>query len=254
MELGLKDQTVLVTGSSSGVGRAAAIAFGREGARVAVTYHENRAGAESTQREVEEAGGQAVIVHYDLADPGSIRSTVERIQEEWDELNVLVNNAAPMSLSAPDRQPFEDVPLERWQSMLRSTLEGITLTIQCALPLMRKSGWGRIVNVSSDVADRSPWAGMGPYATAKAGLNGLSRILAVELGPVNILSNVVSLGTVLTESNQRAIPAEKQEQIRDYTPTRRLVTPEDVATAIVFLGSQANRQITGETIHITGGR
>ena len=254
MDLGLKDQTVLVTGSSSGIGRAAAIAFGAEEARVAVTYHENRAGAEATQREVEQAGGQAAVMHYDLADPGSIRSTIERIQEEWGSLNVLVNNAAPMSTSAPARQPFEDVPLERLQSMLRSSLEGVTLTIQCALPLMRKSGWARIVNISSDVADRSPWPGMGPYATAKAGLNGLSRILAVELGPANILSNVVSLGTVLTEHNLQVLTAEQQEQIRQHTPTRQLVTPEDVAVAVVFLGSQANRQITGEIIHLTGGR
>ena len=254
MDLGLKDDTVLVTGSSSGVGRAAAVAFGAEGARVAVTYHENRAGAEDTRRKVEEAGGQAIILHYDLADPGSIRSTIESIQEAWGKLNVLVNNAAPMNLSGPARQLFEDVPMERWQLMLRGTLEGITLTIQCALPLMRKSGWGRIVNISSDVADLSPWPGMGPYATAKAGIHGLTRILAVELGPADILSNVLSLGSVLTERNRQSIPEEQQEQIRQHTPTRQLVTPEDVAAAIVFLGSQINRQITGEVIHLTGGR
>ena len=254
MDLGLKDRVVLVTGSSSGVGQAAAIAFGAEGARVGITYHANQAGAEDTRRGVERAGGQAMVVPYDLANSSSIRSSIERVREEWGELNVLVNNAAPMDLSGPAQQAFEDVSLERWQAMLRSSLEGITLTIQCALPLMRKSGWGRIVNVSSDVADRSPWPGMGPYATAKAGLNGLSRILAVELGPANILSNVVSLGTVLTEHNLQVLTAEQQEQIRRFTPTRRLVRPEDVAAAIVFLGSQANRQITGETIHITGGR
>ena len=136
--------------------------------------------------------------------------------------------------------------------MLRSNLEGITLTIQCALPLMRNSGWGRIVSISSDATDG--WPGLGPYATAKAGLHGLSRTLAVELGPANILSNVVVPGFVFTERNERQVPAEYREQIRQHTPTRQLVTPEDVATLIVFLGSSANRQITGETLRVTGGR
>lgn len=254
MDLRLKDQVVLVTGSSSGVGRAAAAAFGAEGARVGVTYHQNQEGAEATASQVRDAGGQALVLHYDLADPESIQSTIDRIQKEWGTLNVLVNNAAPMDEAGPDRQLFEDVPLQRWQSMLRSTLEGAALTIQCALPLMRKSGWGRIVNISSDAAEGAPWPGMGPYATAKAGIHGLTRILAVELGPANILSNVLVLGPVMTERNQQQLPAEQQEQIRQHTPTRQLITPEDAAAVIVFLGSPANRQITGETINVTGGR
>jgi 3-oxoacyl-[acyl-carrier protein] reductase len=254
VDLGLKDQTVLVTGSSSGVGRATAVAFGAEGARVAVTYHTNRQGAEETSGQVRKVGGQSLVIHYDLADPDSIRSTLATVGKEWGTLNVLVNNAADLDQAIPARQLFEDVPPEQWQAMLRSTLEGITLTIQCALPLMRKSGWGRIVNISSDVVDRSPWPGLGPYATAKAGLHGLTRVLAVELGPAGILSNVISLGHVQTERNRQRIPAEQLEQIRQYTPTRTLVTPEDVAAAIVFMASQANRQITGEIIHVTGGR
>ena len=136
--------------------------------------------------------------------------------------------------------------------MLRSNLEGITLTIQCALPLMRNSGWGRIVSISSDATDG--WPGLGPYATAKAGLHGLSRTLAVELGPANILSNVVVPGFVFTERNERQVPAEYREQIRQHTQTRQLVTPEDVATLIDILGTSANRQITGETLRVTGGR
>ncbi len=251
MDLGLKGKSVLVTGSSSGIGRATAIAFGAEGARVAVTYHKNRQGAEETAEKVRSAGGESLVVHYDLADLNSIQSDIESIKQEWETLHVLVNNAMPMDHAGPTGQEFEEVPLEAWQSMLRSTLEGITLTIQCALPLMRKSGWGRIVNISSDATDG--WPGLGPYATAKAGLHGLTRTLAVELGPANILSNVVMPGFVLTEHNQQ-VPAQHQEQVKQHTPTRQLTTPEDVAALIVFLGSGANRQITGEVIRITGGR
>lgn len=252
MELGLKGQTVLVTGSSSGIGRATAVAFGAEGARVVVTYHRNRQGADDTAQRVRAAGGEALITRYDLADPDIIRSSIATIDQEWDALNVLVNNAAPMHLSAPTGQPFEDVPLQRWEVMLRGALEGVVVTLQSAVPLMRKSGWGRIVTISSDATDG--WPGLGPYAMAKAGLHGLSRTLAVELGPANILSNVVMPGMVLTEGNQLRVPAEHKEQVRQHTPTRRLTTREDVAAVIVFLGSQANQQITGEIIRVTGGR
>ena len=252
MDLQLRDATVLVTGSSAGIGQAAALAFGTEGARVAVTYYKNRQGAEETANKIREAKGQALVMHYDLADPDSIRSSVEQIQKEWGTLNVLVNNAAPMDVAGPTGQLFENVPLQNWESMIRRTLEGVTLTIQCALPLMRKSGWGRIVNISSDGTDG--WPGLGPYATAKSGLHGLTRTLAAELGPANILSNVVMPGAVMTERTARNIPEEQREQLRQHLPTRQLITPEDVAAVIVFLGSPVNRQIIGEIVRVTGGR
>ena len=163
----------------------------------------------------------------------------------------MVANAV-MPEHAPSRQLFEAVPLEQWQGMLRGRLEGTVLTVQCALPLMRAAGWGRIVHISSDAIDG--WPGLGPYASAKAGLHGLSRTLAVELGLADIRSNVVMPGFVLTESNRQRVPAEYREQIRQHTATRRLTTLADLASAIVFLGSPANRQITGEVIRVTGLR
>jgi 3-oxoacyl-[acyl-carrier protein] reductase len=252
MDLGLKQHVVLVTGSSSGIGRAAAIAFAAEGARVAITYHRNHEGADQTAQQVRRAGGEALIIAYDLADPAGIRSSIAAVEHQWGALNVLVNNAAPMDISAPTGQPFEEVPLQRWEGMLRQTLEGVIVTLHCAVPLMRRSGWGRIVTVSSDAVDG--WPGLGPYATAKAGLHGLSRTLAIELGPANILSNVVMPGMVLTEGIQDRVPAVHKDQVKQHTPTRRLTTPEDVARLIVFLGSQANQQITGEIVRVTGGR
>lgn len=252
MDLHLKDAAVLVTGSSAGIGKATAIAFGAEGARVAVTYHKNRQGAEDVQQKIVDAGGQALVLHYDLADADSIRTSLETIAKEWGTLNVLVNNAAPMDVAGPTGQLFEDVPFENWQSMIRQTLEGVTLTIQCALPMMRNSGWGRILNVSSDGTDG--WPGLGPYATAKSGLHGLTRTLAAELGPANILSNVVMPGAVMTERTAKNIPDEQKEQLRQHLPTRQLITPEDIAAVILFLGSPVNKQIIGEIIRVTGGR
>ena len=252
MDLRMKGDAVLVTGSSSGIGRATAIACGAEGARVAVTYHGNQAGAEDTARAVRETGGEALVAHYDLGAPESIRACLERIEREWGVLHLLVNNAAPMDTAGPSRGPFEDVPLGNWETMLRRTLEGVVLTIQCALPLMRKTGRGRMVHVSSDAVDG--WPGLGPYATAKAGLEGLSRTLAVELGPAGILSNIVMPGAVMTERTARNLKPEHVEQIKARAATRQLTTPEDVAAVIVFLGSQRNRQVTGEVVRVTGGR
>jgi NAD(P)-dependent dehydrogenase (short-subunit alcohol dehydrogenase family) len=252
MDLQLKGDVVLVTGSSSGIGRATAIMFGAEGARVAVTYHRNKSGAEDTARAVREAGSEALVMPYDLGSPDAIRACLEQVERQWGVLHALVNNAAPMDTASPSRGNFEDVPLEHWETMLRPTLEGVVLTIQCSLPLMRKSGRGRMVHVSSDAVDG--WPGLGPYATAKAGLDGLNRTLAVELGPAGILSNIVMPGAVMTERTARNLKPEHREQIKARAATRQLTTPEDVAAVIVFLASQRNRQVTGEVIRVTGGR
>jgi 3-oxoacyl-[acyl-carrier protein] reductase len=250
MEFGLRNQVVLVTGSSSGIGQAAAVAFAREGAKVAVTYHSNRDGAETTAAHVKAAGGEALIVPYDLADTDSIRASVKAVQEQWGALHVLVNNAVGKNIGLR-REPFENVPPEHWQSVINTALEGTYLTIQAALPLMRQSGWGRIVNISSDAAIHGH-PSLAPYATAKAGLDGLTRTLGVELAPANILTNIVMPGFVATESNLK-IPQENQEMIRKMTPTGRFTTPEDVAQLIVFLGSQANGHVNGQTVLISGG-
>ena len=130
--------------------------------------------------------------------------------------------------------------------------DGVYRTIQAALPLMRESGWGRIVNISSDAAIIG-YPGLSPYASAKAGLDGLTRTLATELGPANILSNIVMPGFVGTESHMQ-IQKDYLDMIRQNTPTHRLTTPEDVARLVLFLGSQANQQINGQSVLISGGR
>ena len=252
MDLGLKNQTVLVTGSSTGIGKATAIAYGREGACVGVTYHTNRDGAEETAAAVEEAGGEALVTQFDLGSAESIRASIEAVKSKWGTLNVLVNNAVDSSGAKRFNEAFEDVPFEVWQTMLRTSLEGVVATLYAAVPLMRTSGWGRIINVSSDGAEIGV-PGLGPYASAKSGLYGLTRTLAHELGPANILSNIVMPGSVLTERNQQQIPPEIQQQIAKRTPTQHITTPEEVANVIVFLGSQANRQVNGEIIRVTGG-
>ncbi len=252
MDFGLKDQIVLVTGSSSGIGRAAAVAYAAEGAKVAVTYHSNREGAEETARQVEAAGGEALITPFDLANPDSIHAAIASIKAKWGALHVLVNNAVGDHVAPTRGVLFEDVPLEQWQAILNRALEGTYLTIQAALPLMRASGWGRIVNVSSDGAIHGV-PGLAPYSTAKAGLSGLTITLATELGPANILTNIVMPGFVATESKLH-IQQNYLDMIQKGTPSAHLTTPQDVAHLIVFLGSKANANVNGQTVLISGGR
>jgi NAD(P)-dependent dehydrogenase (short-subunit alcohol dehydrogenase family) len=252
MDMGLRNRVVLVTGSSAGIGRATAIAFGREGARVGITYRRQREEAEETARRVIEAGGEALVVPYDLGSEESVVTAVQTIVEQWGGIHVLVNNAVQWGSLEDMGVPFEEMPVSRWKKSFEYNLAGVYLTTQKVVAHMRAEGWGRIVNVSTNLAqDGMP--GAGPYATAKAGLHGLTRVLAKELGSAGILSNVVLPGFTVTERNLQLMPQNLRDMAARETPTRRLSTPEDLANLIVFLGSAANGHVNGEFVRCTGG-
>lgn len=253
MELGLRDAVVLVTGATSGIGKAAALAFGREGAKVAITYHENRVGADDTARDVEANGAEAMVVHYDLADSGSIRDAVAAVEKQWGGIDVLVSNAVEWDNgSGWNAPPFEEIPAERWQRTLRTSIDATFHTLQATLPLMRKQQDARIVLLSSGTVEYG-MPGDEAYGAAKSALHGLSRSLARDLGPNGIFINIIMPGLVATERNQRLIPDEVRNAVASATPSGRLSAPEDVANAIVFLASRANGNITGEILRVSGG-
>ncbi len=253
MDLGLEERVALVTGSSQGIGAAAAVLFGREGARVAVTYHQHRAKAEDVVKEIEHAGGEALAVPLDLAAAESIHAAARTVLDTWGHIDVLVNNAVQWGSRLPWEAPqFEELPPAEWRASLRANTEGPYAAIQAVLPSMRERRWGRIVNVSSGVAvDGVP--GTGPYGAAKAALHGLTRTLSKELGPAGILVNVVMPGVTLTEQMAAALPAAIREQRAQASPIRRLLPPEEVVPTIVFLCSAANTAVTGEIIRASGG-
>lgn len=237
MDLGLAGRTALITGGSRGIGRATALAYAREGARVAITYRSDPG---------EDMG--AVPLPMDLGEPASIATAADALRERWGGLDCLVANAVRW----PDPAPrFEDTPPEVWQPAVRVNLEGTIATLQAFLPLMRGRPDARIVLVSSDVA-RHGFPGSGFYGAAKAALAGLMAALIEELRG-EILVNVVSPGFTVTERNLELMPQHVRDEVAARTPTRRLSTPEDIATAAVFLGSPANRNIAGAALDVTGG-
>jgi NAD(P)-dependent dehydrogenase (short-subunit alcohol dehydrogenase family) len=252
MNLHLQDRVVFVTGGSSGIGRACALTFGQEGARVALSYRKNRDAAEATAAEISPSGERALIVRLDLGDTSTIETATQTILERWGNIDVLINNAMPYSeYGFGHSPPFENLPEEHWHRITRHALDGIFRTTQCVLPGMRSRGWGRIVLVSSEVAQVG-LAGLAAYGTAKAALAGLCRSLAHELGPAGVLVNVVMPGLVTTEQIISETPGKILEHVSKRSISGRLSTPEDVAAAIVFLASGANGNVTGEILRVGG--
>ena len=246
MDMGLTGKVVIVTGASTGIGRAIALAFASEGARVAVTYHSDPHGAERSAELVREAGGEAMTAHFALEEPQSARALVESVEARFGRLNTLVNNAVYWPKGFVN---VESSNLEDWRKPVHANIDGTFALIHAALPLLRASNWARIVTISTGlVVDGFP--GSSAYMTGKAALHGLHRTLAKELGPAGILTNIVMSGAVESETRER--PAWLLEQMKRSAATGRMTLAEEVARTAVFLGSPANGHVTGEALRCDG--
>lgn len=248
MELGLADKVVLVTGASSAIGRATALAFADEKARIAVGYHSNRAGAETTVKLAQQRGAQAIIWQLDLSRPESLQPAVERARQELGLIDVLVNNAVQWPSWPEPGELFETAPPARFTSSVEANLGGSYLLARAVVADMRARGWGRIVNVSTGLVEDG-FPGNVSYVAAKAGLHGLTRVMSRELAVDGILTNVVMPG--FTPADKR-MSLQLLEKASSSAATRRVTEPEDVARMIVFLSSEANSNTTGEAIRTDG--
>lgn len=248
MDLGLAGRVALVTGASGDIGRAIAALLAQEGALVAATWHRNEQRARELVDSIAREGGKATAVRLDQRDEGSIRAAVEQVRRDLGEIAVLVAN----SVSWPTRGP------ETWESLTGDFTANVTGTlsvIEAALPGMRAAGWGRIVVISSDVVAQPLPAGVA-YPAAKAALETAAEVLAAREAPYGVLTNVVRPGFTLTDRalttpgfGQEVVDAEAAK-----TPTRRICTPQDVASTVAYLGSAANGHVNGEVISVAGGR
>ncbi|HEX5826972.1 MAG TPA: SDR family oxidoreductase [Candidatus Limnocylindrales bacterium] len=236
----------LVTGADSGIGRAVAIAFAREGADVVVSYLEASADADDTVRLVEAEGRRAIKAPGDIGDEAFARSLVERTRDELGGIDVLVNNAAY-------QQRFDsivDVPTDEWERILRTNLTGMFFLCREAVPHLRPGA--SIINVASIQATQ-PSPSLLAYATTKGGIVTFSKALSAELIDKGIRVNVVAPGPVWTPLVVATTPAEENAVFGQQAPIGRPAQPAELAPSFVFLASPESSYITGETIAVTGG-
>ena len=234
-------KTVLITGGSRGIGRETVRTFSKNGYNVAFTYKSSREEADALAKET-----GALAIMADSSNEADVISAVNRTIDAYGRIDCLVNNAAISSFSL-----FTDITLEDWNNMLGVNLTGAFLYSKYVIPDMLKRKAGRIINISS------MWGLVGSscevhYSTAKAGLIGMTKALAKELGPSGITVNAVAPGVINTDMNA-ALSVEDREALINDTPLMRIGEPSDIAEAILFLADDKASFITGEVINISGG-
>jgi 3-oxoacyl-[acyl-carrier protein] reductase len=241
----LKDKVAFVTGASQGIGRATSLALAEAGANVAVAARSAEKLA-SLVAEITQAGGEAVAVPLDVADPEQVKNAFKQALQQFGRLDILVNNAAITHDTLALRMKLED-----WESVLRTNLTGAHLCIQQALGAMLKQRSGRIINLTSVVAQTGN-AGQANYVTSKAGLIGLTRAIAVEVASRSITVNAVAPGFIETPMTD-PLSSELKEKMKSMIPLARFGKDREVATAIVFLASDEAGYITGQVLDVNGG-
>ncbi|VTY35183.1 3-oxoacyl-[acyl-carrier-protein] reductase FabG [Xylophilus ampelinus] len=247
MELNLKGRVALITGSGRGIGKAAALALGREGARIVVTDI-NAAAVDEVAGELIATGAEALGVVADVCDERQVAALAGRALEAFGKVDVLVNNAGFTRDKYLTKMPTED-----WDAVVDTILKGAFFCTKAVLPSMIEQKWGRIINISSRAHLGNP--GQTNYSAAKAGLIGFTRALAMEQGKFNITANAIAPGFIETELIKAHPTYEKLREIAlAKNPVPRLGRPEDIADAILFLASDRAGYISGDTLHVTGGR
>jgi 3-oxoacyl-[acyl-carrier protein] reductase len=241
----LKDKVAVVTGASQGIGRDTALALSCAGAKVAVAAR-NEGKLTALVNEITAAGGQALAVKMDVADAEEVKAGFKQVVEKFGRLDILVNNAAITRDGLAMRMKLED-----WEAVLRTNLTGAHLCIQQALPVMMKARAGRIINISSVVAEMGN-AGQVNYVAAKAGLIGLTKAIAIEISSRNITVNAVAPGFIETPMTD-VLSDKVKEELKTRIPLDRMGSPRDVAAAIVFLASDEAGYITGHVLDVNGG-
>jgi enoyl-[acyl-carrier protein] reductase III len=251
IQLPFQDKIALITGSGRGIGRALALYFARNGADVVVNFFRNRAPAEETAREIEKLGRRALVVKADVGEIEDIEHLFAEVEKTFGGLDIFVHNAA----SGYNRPALKQKP-KGWDWTMNINARALLFAAQRAVPLMEKRGGGSIVSITSAGSVRV----LPDYVVvgaSKAALEALTRYLAVELAPKNIIVNAVSPGLVETDAIKHFDIINKEagliEKAVAATPAGRLVTPEDVANVVGFLCSPAASMIRGQVIVVDGG-
>ncbi len=247
MDLGLKGKVAVVTGSGRGIGAETVLALAQEGVKVVVTDIDAES-ARATQQRLGARGFDAIAVPADVCRAESVEALVRAAVDAFGSVHILVNNAG-----FPRDNYLAKMPESDWDAVIDTILKGAYHCTKAVLPMMMAQRFGRIINISSRAHLGNP--GQANYSAAKAGIIGFTRAVSLEQGRYNITANAIAPGFIETEGI-RSLPHYqriKQAAIAK-TPLERVGTPRDIANAVVYLASDAAGYITGETLHVTGGR
>ncbi|MBN9621695.1 MAG: SDR family oxidoreductase [Actinobacteria bacterium] len=248
MDTDMTGKVAVITGASRGIGAAVARAFREAGARVALVARD----AEALDWVADGLGatdGDALAIPADVSDPAAVATMVDRVLEEFGRLDFACNNAAG---GGHPPTPLAEVPVEAFDSGVAVSLRGVFLSMRAEIPAMLDSGGGAVVNVSS-TAGLQAVGGLATYVAAKHGVEGLTKVAALDYAAAGVRVNAVAPGPILTERLEHAGPGAREAAARAM-PVRRIGRPEEVAAAVVWLCSEAADFVTGTTLGIDGGK
>jgi NAD(P)-dependent dehydrogenase (short-subunit alcohol dehydrogenase family) len=245
----LENQVAIITGAGSGIGRAIALRFANEGADIVIVYSKHDANAQESAKLIEEIGRRALVCKADASIPKAVATVVDRTVQAFGRIDCLVNNAGVCQAAS-----IFDMPEEVWDVSISVDLKATFVCSQAVSRYWRdtKQG-GRIINIGSVHGTRS-WQGFSGYASAKTGLIGLTRVLALELAPYHVNVNLVSPGAILVgEKRELILDRDYILKVKQEIPLGRLGEGEEVASLVLFLASDESSYITGAEIVIDGG-
>jgi 3-oxoacyl-[acyl-carrier protein] reductase len=251
----LQQRVAIITGASRGIGRAIALLFAREGARVVVNYNKSKTHAEEVVQTIQNIGGIAFATQADVGNEDAVRAMVTMTVKKWGTVDVLVNNAG---LSLPGG-PVVEASIEDLDAMYSTNVKGVLFCSQAVIPYMKKQHYGKIVNISSVAGlGTSILPGNVLYAGTKGAVNIMTKRLALELGPHGIYVNAIAPGLIRTDMNMAHRNPEEQERFIRYfaerSMLRRVGEPHEIGTVALFLASDASSFLTGQVISVDGGR
>jgi 3-oxoacyl-[acyl-carrier protein] reductase len=247
MAFSLKGHVALVTGSSTGLGKATAFELARAGAKVAINFQRNTERAEKTFGEFKQAGLTGALIRGDVSTPDGVADVCRQTREKLGEIDILVVNATPDQ----PQMPIEEYTWKHYETMIDFFIKSPYLLSRAVLPGMKDKQWGRIINISSEVFQRAV-GNFSAYVSAKGGQNGFTRSMATELAPFGVTVNSVAPGWIPVERHEHD-PAEQKAAYRALIPANRWGTPDDVAFAVLYFASEEASFVTGQTICVNGG-